>query len=164
MAKKNKSKSGGIPPWLLILGGLGVAGYFWLRSQLRFITFGGAGVPFSQINGGNINLGITVPVVNASALSANITGFAGYIVAPGGALLGTVFLKEPVHVARYQQSNLNFTAVIRLTDLAFEAGGIVLGGNIPTTLPEIQKMLKGYTLKGQLRVYGLPLPIETPLV
>lgn len=163
-SKKGKKSSSFLPGWLIALGIVAGSGWWYLRSQLRFITFGSSSIPFQQISGDRINLGITLPVINASSLAATITGFTGYITSPSGAPLATVFLVQPVRLERFQENILQFKASIRLIDLGLEAGGLVLGGNLPTTLPEILKYLKGYTIKGQLRVYGLPLPIETPLV
>lgn len=161
MAKKSRKSK---VSWLLVLGGIGVAGYFWMRSQMRLISFGGISIPFQQLKSGKINLGLRLPILNASALAARVTGFTGFIESPSGAVVGTVFLAEPAVVQRYQQNELKFNAQIGLTDLATEIGSLLIGGQLPTNWGSIMPYLKGYKLVGQLRVYGLPLPIEMPLI
>lgn len=159
-----KSKKSNTTKILAVLAVLGVGAYLWLRSQLRFISFSSLSIPFQQFKDGRINLGLSLPIINASALAANVTGFSGFIVTPSGATIATVFLAEPAHVARFQQSNLRFTASIRLSDLLTEAGGMVVGGSLPSNWGQALAYLKNYKLRGQLRVYGLPLPIEIPLI
>ena len=162
MAKKTRKSKVTI---LLVLVGAATAGYFWLRSQMRLISFGSISIPFQQLQGGKINLGLRLPITNASALAARVTGFTGFIVSPSGSQIGTVFLAEPAVVARYAQNELKFNASLRITDILTEVGGAVLGGGgIPDTVPEVLAYLKNYKLIGQLRVYGLPLPIEMPLI
>ncbi len=163
MAKKRKKSKSKVPV-LLVLGGISVAGYFWLSAQIKLISFGGISIPFQQLKDGKINLGLRLPILNASALAANITGFTGFIVSPSGATIGSVFLAEPATVQRYQQNELKFNAQIRITDLATEIGSLLIGGQLPTNWGSIMPYLKGYKLIGQLRVYGLPLPIEMPLI
>lgn len=163
MAKKGRKSKSNVKLFLA-LGGIAVAGYFWLRSQIRLISFGGVSIPFQQLKDGKINLGLRLPILNASALSARVTGFTGFIVAPSGSTVGSVFLAEPATVAAFQQNELKFNASIRLSDIATEAGGMVLGGSLPASWGNAIEYLKGYKLIGQLRVFGLPLPVETPLL
>lgn len=163
MAKKSKSRKSKTS-LLLIVGGIAVAGYFWLRSQMRLISFGGLSIPFQQIQGGNLNLKLRLPIVNASALAARVTGFTGFIVAPSGATVGSVFLAQPAVVQRYVKSELQFVAQVQLSAVLLEAGGLFAGGNLPGSWGEALQYLKGYKLVGQLRVYGLPLPLEMPLI
>lgn len=162
---KSKSRKSNLSIWLL-LGGVGVAGYYWLRSQMNLISFGSISIPFQQIQGSKLNLGLRLPILNASALSARVTGFTGFIVSPTGSQVGTVFLAAPAVVNRYAQAELKFNASISLTALLTEIGGGILtgSGNLPTSAAEALAYLKTYKLVGQLRVYGLPLPLEMPLI
>ena len=152
MAKSRKSKT----PWLLIIAGAMVVGYWWLKQQIDLIQVGSISIPFQKLDGTTLVLGLKLPIVNASAIAVNVTGFAGYILTPSGAVLSTVFLNRPAHVARYAQTELEFTSNIRATDLATEIFSIIASG---------QKLdFKGYRIKGQLRIYGIPLPIESNLL
>lgn len=164
MAKKSRRSSSF--PWktVLVLGGIGAAVYYWLQGQLKLISFGGVSIPFQQFKDGKINLGLRLPILNASALTARVTGFTGFLRSPSGAHIGTVFLSAPATVARYQQSELGFTASIRPTDLLSEAGGLVIGGQLPDNWGDLKQYLQNYRLVGQLRIFGLPLPIEMPLI
>lgn len=161
MAKTRKSKIS----LLLVAGGIVAAGYFWLRSQLKLISFGSISIPFQQFKDGKINLGLRLPILNASAITARVTGFTGFLLSPSGAQIGVVFLTAPATVARYQQSELKFMASIRPGDLLTEAGGLILGGGqLPTNWGDAKEYLHNYRLIGQLRIFGLPLPIEMPLL
>lgn len=160
MATSRKSKVS----IFLVLGGIGALVYFWLRSQLNLISFGGLSIPFQQLKDGRINLGLRLPIINASALGARVTGFTGFIKSPSGATVGTVFLAAPVSIPAYQQSELLFKSSIALSDIVSEAGGLILGGQLPNNWGEVTQYLKQYRLIGQLRVFGLPLPIEMPLL
>lgn len=156
-----KSKKLGL---FLVLGGIGVGIYYWLRSQVNLISFGGLSIPFQQLKEGRINLGLRLPIINASALGARVTGFTGFIKSPSGATVGTVFLAAPVSIPAYQQSELLFKSSIPISDIVSEAGGLILGGKLPGNWGEVTQYLKQYRLIGQLRVFGLPLPIEMPLL
>lgn len=151
MAKSRKSKT----IWIVILGGL-VLGYFWLRQQLNLIQFGTVSIPFQKLEGTTVRLTIALPVINASALAANITGFTGFILNPSGSVISTVFLSKPVTVNRYQEATLEFTTNIGAGGLAMELYNILISGKQPDW--------KGYKIKGQLRVYGFPVPVESSLV
>lgn len=153
MAKERKSKST-ITPWL-ILGGFLIAGYYWVKQQLGLIEFGNASIPFQKLEGASIKLGITIPIINASSLAARVTGFTGVIKSPDGGVIGTVFLERPTVVNRYEQADMRFISIIRLTDIAAEIFDIMKGGGQPNW--------KGYRIKGQVRVYGFPIPLETTL-
>ena len=155
MARKRKSGSGNMTTWL-ILGGIIIAGYFWLRQQLDLIQVGGISVPFQKLEGTRVHLTIRISIINASSLAAKITGFTGFILSPEGSVLSTVFLTRPANIPRYQQADLDFTSYIGATAIATELYNILSSGQQPNW--------KGYRLKGQLRVYGLPVPIETTLV
>ena len=159
-----KRKSGSNVKLLLVLGGVAAAGYFWLRSQVKLISFGSVSVPFQQLKGGRINLGLRLPIINASAIGARVTGFTGFIVAPSGATIGTVFLKNPVKVAPYAQSTLEFAASIGITDVLSEAGSGLFSDTLPTSWSQILPYIKKFKLVGQVRIYGVPVPIEMPLV
>src|SRR5690606_18285129 len=97
-----------------------------------------------------------LPITNASAIAVNITGFTGFILTPSGAVLSTVFLSRPSPLPRFAQTELDFTSYIRGTDLATELLSILSSGEKPD--------FKGYKIKGQLRIYGIPLLIETPIL
>lgn len=154
MAKKKRKSESNLMPWL-VLGGILVAGYYWIKQQLGLIEFGNASIPFQKLEGSSIKLGIVIPVINASSLAARITGFTGVLKSPEGKVIGTVFMERPTVVNRYEQAELRFIAMIRLTDIAAEVFGILNdGGNVDW---------KGYLIKGQVRVYGLPVPLETSL-
>jgi len=159
MARKNNTWK-----WILGLGGFGAVGYFWLKSQANLIQFGSVSVPYQAIKSGNLILGLRLPIINASSLGARITGFTGYILTPAGSVIGTVFMPTVGTVSPYQQAELKFTATLKITDIITEAGTQIIGGTLPTTWNEIQKYLKGYRLKGQVRVFGIPIPIEMPLL
>lgn len=156
MSKKGSKNSNSTAFW--IIGGLALlgVGYLWLRQQLGLIQVGAPSIPFQKLDGATIRLGIKLPIVNASALSARITGFSGFILTPEGRVLSTVFLAKPATINRYEEAELEFVSLLRLTDLATEIFGIVTGGGAVNW--------KGYKIKGQLRVYGLPVPIETAIV
>ena len=159
-----KRKSGSNVKLIIGLGAVAAAGYLWLRSQVKLISFGSVSVPFQQLKSGRLNLGLRLPIINASAIGARVTGFVGFIVAPSGATIGTVFLKNPVKVAPYAQSNLEFMASIGLTDILSEAGSGVFSDTLPTSLGAVLPYLKKFKLVGQVRIYGIPVPIEMPLV
>lgn len=141
--------------WWFILGGVGL-GAVWLRQQATLIQFGNISIPFQQLKNGQINLRMVLPIVNASSLAARVTGFTGYIVSPTGNLISTVFQTAPATVPRYSQAELNFTTSIRLTDLPSEVAAVILSGGAWS--------IKQYRLKGQVRVYGIPIPIDVPLL
>lgn len=155
MAKKRKSTSGINWTPIVFIGGLLVAGYFWIKQQLGLIEFGNASVPFQKLDGSTIKLGIIIPIINASSLAARVTGFTGVIKAPDGGVLGTVFLSEPTVVNRYAQADMKFMASIRLTDIAAELLDILKANG--------KVNWKGYQIKGQVRIYGFPVPLESPL-
>lgn len=165
MAKKKRKSRSNVKP-ILILGAVAAGAYFWLRSQAGLVTFGGINIPFQQIKGGSLNLGLTLPVINASAIAIRVSGFAGYIVAPSGATIGTVFLKTPVTVQAFAQSTLAFQASIGLSDIAMEAGSGAFGGTLPTSWDALLPYLKQFRIKGQVRVtrFGIPIPLEMPLI
>jgi hypothetical protein len=155
MSKKQRKSAKNYTGWLLFLAVLAGAGYLWIKQQLGLIEFGNASIPFQKLEGGAIKLGIVIPIINASSLAANVTGFAGVIKSPDGGVIGTVFLAEPASVRRYEQADLKFTAMIKLTDIAAEAFDILKNdGKVDW---------KGYIVKGQVRVYGFPIPLEVPL-
>lgn len=141
--------------WWFILGGVGL-GAVWLRQQAALIQFGNISIPFQQLKNGQINLRMVLPIINASSLAARVTGFTGYIVSPTGNLISTVFQTAPATVPRYAQAELNFTTSIRLTDLPSEVAAVILSGGAWS--------IKQYRLKGQVRVYGIPIPIDVPLL
>lgn len=153
MGKKKDSDS--TIAWLgfaaLLLG----LGYIWLKQQLGLIDFGNPSVPFQKLEGSSIKLGITIPIINSSSLAARVTGFTGVIKAPDGGVIGRVFLNQPVSINRYDQAELKFTAMIRLTDILSEVADILQGGG--------KVNWKGYVVKGQVRIYGFPIPLETAL-
>lgn len=154
MAKNRKSDN---TPW--IIAGIVAAaalGYFWLKQQLDLIQVGGITSPFQQLDGTRIRLTIRLTIVNASAISARITGFTGFILSPTGTVISTVFLNRPASIPSFAQSDLDFTSYIGAADLAGELYKIISSGQKPDW--------KGYKLKGQLRVFGFPVPIETALV
>jgi hypothetical protein len=160
MAKKSSKV-----PVIIVVGSIAAVGYFWLKSQMRLISFGAMSIPFQQLKGSQLNLGLRLPILNASALAARVTGFTGFILSPSGAQVGTVFLAEPAVVQRYAQNELKFNASISLTALLSEIGGGVLaGGKLPSKPSEILAYLQNYKIVGQLRVYGLPMPLEMPLI
>ena len=154
MAKKRKSNN--TTTWLLIIGGVLVVGYIWLRQQLDLIQIGSVSIPFQKLEGTSVRLGIRLPITNASALAAKVTGFTGFILTPTGSVLSTVFLDKPAVVNRFAQAELEFTSMLRATDVALELFNILQSGQMPDW--------KGYRIKGQLRVYGFPLPIESSIV
>lgn len=141
--------------WLFVLGG-GVGLALWLRQQAALIQFGNVSIPFQQLKGGQINLRLTLPIINASSLAARVTGFTGFIVSPSGNLISAVFQTAPATVPRYSQTELNFSTSIRLTDLPAEIASVILSGG--------SWSIKQYRLKGQVRVYGIPVPIDIPLL
>lgn len=154
MAKKGKSETKW--GWIIGLTIFGIGGYFWLKQQFDLIQVGGISVPFQKLEGTRIHLTIRVSIVNASALAARITGFTGFLLAPDNSVISTVFLTRPASIPRYQQADLDFTSYIGATAIATELYKVLSSGQQPDW--------KGYKLKGQLRVYGLPVPIETTLV
>ena len=159
MAKKNNNWK-----WVLGIGaGFGI-GYLWLRKQADLIQFGSVSVPYQAIKSGNLILGLRLPIINASSLGARITGFTGYILTPSGSVIGTVFMPTTGTVAPYQQATLGFDATLKIADIITEAGTQIVTGSFPTNWSDIQKYLKGFRLKGQVRVFGIPIPIEMPLI
>jgi hypothetical protein len=150
--------------WALGLGAAGFALYQWAKSQTSLIQFGSVSVPYQAIKSGSLVLGLRLPVINASAIGARVTGFTGFILTPSGSVIGSVFMDKAASIQPNQKSELAFTAYLKLSDLAFEAGTQALGSGFPTTWPEIQKYLKGFRLKGQVRIFGFPIPIEMPLI
>lgn len=153
MSKTRKSNT---TTWIIVIGAALALGYWWLKNQLQYIQIGSASIPFQKLDGTNIQLGIKLPITNASALAANVTGFAGVLLTPSGSVLSTVFMTRPVVVNRYQNAELDFTSTIRGSDLAVELFNILKTGKKPD--------FKGYRIKGQLRIYGIPLPIDEPLL
>jgi len=151
MAKKRKSKQVKI---LLIIGGVLAVGYFWVKHQIQFLQFGNASVPFQQIKSGVLNLGITLPIINASSIGISMSRFIGYIKSPEGAILGTVALEQKVDVPKGSEGEARFLAHIRLTDLVGEVVSIITSGNFN---------YKGYVVEGQAWVYGVPVPIKTSI-
>lgn len=150
---KNSSTNWG---WIIGIGVVLAGGYYWLRQQLDLIQLGGISVPFQKLDGTRVQLTFRVSIVNASALSANITGFTGFLLSPDGSVISTVFQQRPVRVARYAQADIDFTSYIGAVSIATELYKVLSAGGKPDW--------KGYKLKGQLRVYGLPVPVETTLV
>lgn len=152
MAKKRKSKIG----LILAIGGLLTAGYFWVKHQLKFLQFGSASVPFQQIKSGALNLGINLPIINASSIGISMSRFTGYIKSPSGGILGTVALKRPVQVPKGTEGVAEFMAHVRLSDLAGEVYNILSGGG--------NVNWKGYTVEGQAWVFGIPVPVKTSIL
>lgn len=155
MGKQVKKSSNTLTIVLVIAALLGV-GYMWLRSQLGLIQIAGVGVPFQKLDGTNLVLKISVDIINPSAIAARITGFTGYIISPSGNLVSTVFLSQPGTIQRYEQSKLEFTSIVKPTSLLAEVWSVVQSGKMPDW--------KGYKIKGQLRIYGIPVPVETTIV
>lgn len=155
MAKSKKARKSNYTGWI-ILGGILIAGYFWLRQQLDLIQVGGISVPFQKLEGTRVQLTIRISIINASALAARITGFTGFVLAPDGSVISTVFLTRPANIPRFQQADLDFTTYIGAASVATQLFQVLQSGKQPDW--------KGYRLKGQLRVYGLPVPIETTFV
>lgn len=152
MAKKRKSNT---TTWLII-GGILVAGFLWLKHQLSLIAVGSPSIPFQKLDGTTVILGIRLPILNPSAIPIRITGFAGYILNPSGAVLSTVYLTKPATIPRFKQSELEFTSYIRATDALSEVYNILMkNGTVDW---------KGYKIKGQLLVYGIPVPVESPML
>lgn len=154
MARKSKKSNKTL--WWVAIGALLIGGYFWIQKQLDLIQFGTVSIPFQKLEGTTLRLTISLPVINASALAANITGFTGFILNPSGSVISTVFLTKPVVVNRYQQAVLEFTTDIGAGGLAMELLNVLQTGKQPDW--------KGYKIKGQLRVYGFPVPVESALV
>lgn len=155
MAKKRKSKSN-TTTWIVVGIWLLALGYFWMRQQLGLIQVAGVSIPFQKLEGASVRLGIKVKIINASALAARITGFTGFILSPSGSVISTVFMERPAVVNRFQEAQLDFGSVISGASVAAELWNVLQTGQMPDW--------KGYRIKGQLRVYGFPLPIETTLV
>ena len=151
MAKKRNYTN-----WILAGIAAGGAIYFWLRQQAELIQFGNISIPFQQFKNGQINLELALPIINASSLAAKITGFSGFIVSPAGNTISSVFLKAPASVPRYEQSELRFKSSIRPTDALTELFSIIQSGG--------KLNLKGYRLRGQVRVYGVPIIIDMPII
>lgn len=156
MAKKRKGSSG--INWTWVIGGLALlgAGYYWLKQQLALIQLAGITIPFQKLEGTQIRLTIRVSIVNASSISANVTGFTGYLLNPDGSVISTVFLIKPVQIPKYGQADLDFASIIGAGAIVSELYQILSSGQQPDW--------KGYKLKGTLRVYGFPIPVETALV
>lgn len=152
MAKKRKSNT---TTWLIIAGVV-IAGFLWLKHQLSLIQIGSVSIPFQKLDGTTVVLGIRVPIINPSAIAARVTGFAGVILSPQGSVLSTVYLTRPAVIPRFQQTELDFTGYVRATDALSEIYGILTkGGKVDW---------KGYKIKGQLLVYGIPIPVESQIV
>lgn len=152
MAKKRKSST---TTWLIIAGVI-VAALWWVKQQINLIQVGSVSVPFQKLDGTTVILGIKLPIINPGAIPIRVTGFAGYILSPTGAVLSTVYLTRPATIPRFQQTELDFTSYIRATDALSELYNIVMqGGKVDW---------KGYRIKGQLIVYGIPVPVESNIL
>lgn len=153
MAKKRKSNSS--TTWLIIAGVI-VAALWWVKQQINLIQVGSVSIPFQKLDGTTVVLSIKLPIINPGAIAVRITGFAGYILSPDGAVLSTVYLTRPATIPRFQQTELDFTSYIRATDALTELYNILSkGGNVNW---------KGYKIKGQLLVYGIPVPVESNIL
>lgn len=151
MAKKRKSNTS----WLIIAGVV-IAGFLWLKHQLGLIQIGSPSIPFQKLDGTTVILGIKLPIINPGAIAVRVTGFAGYILNPDGAVLSTVYLTRPASIPRFQQTELEFTSYIRATDALTEIYNILMkNGKVDW---------KGYKIKGQLLVYGIPVPVESQIL
>lgn len=152
MAKKRKSNT---TTWLIIAGVV-IAAFWWVKHQLSLIQIGSPSIPFQKLDGTTVILGIKLPIINPSAIAARVTGFAGYILNADGVVISTVYLTRPANIPRFQQTELDFTSYIRATDALTEIYGILMkGGKIDW---------KGYKIKGQLLVYGIPIPVESQII
>lgn len=152
MAKQRKSNT---TTWLIIAGVI-VAALWWVKTQIALIQVGSVSVPFQKLDGTTVVLGIKLPIINPSAIPVRVTGFAGAILSPSGAVLSTVYLSRPAAIPRFQQTELDFTSYIRATDALSELYSILTkGGGVDW---------KGYKIKGQILVYGIPIPVESAIV
>lgn len=152
MAKKRKSNTS---TWLIIAGVV-IAGFLWLKHQLGLIQIGSPSIPFQKLDGTTVILSIKLPIINPGAIAVRVTGFAGYILNPDGAVLSTVYLTQPASIPRFQQTELEFTSYIRATDALTEIYNILMkNGKVDW---------KGYKIKGQLLVYGIPVPVESQIL
>ena len=152
MARKRKSNT---TTWLIVAG-LIAAGFLWLKHQLSLIQIGSPSIPFQKLDGTTVILGIKLPIINPGAIAARVTGFAGYILNPEGTVISTVYLTRPASIPRFQQTELDFTTYIRATDALTELYGILSKGG--------KVNWKGYKIKGQLLIYGIPIPVESAIL
>lgn len=152
MSRKRKSNT---TTWLIIAGVV-VAALWWAKNQIALITVGSVSIPFQKLDGTTVVLGIKLPIINPSAIPIRITGFAGAILSPEGAVISTVYLTRPATIPRFQQTELDFTSYIRATDALSELYNILTKGGAVNW--------KGYKIKGQMLVYGVPVPVESAIL
>jgi len=156
MAKKKKGSQ------VLILVGLLALGAFWLFSQTKRISVGGAATRIHKITGSGIELRVLMQVINESSLDLDVYGFLGQIFFQKTAI-GLVQQLEPVKLAAYATGSLEYKADISFASLL--SLGVDIYGILAGDMSNWKKVpLQDFTIKGTLRAEGFDIPINQPLL
>ena len=149
---------------LLFIGlGAGLL-YFLSQRTLALIGYGSPSLRIHKVTFSEIEMRITLPIINQSDVPAPVSNFLGNLLY-NGTSLGTLTLVDPVTLPGFGQTNIEFRLVSGLFGSAYEILNILTNGN-PLNFKNIDYKNVNwnvFTIKGTLKVEKFPVPVNTTL-
>lgn len=149
----------------LIIGGI-VGLFYWLSKRtMDKISIGSPSMRVHKVSVSGIEFRILLPIINESDVPVDITGFIGQVFYNAGSL-GVVNLVSPVSLPSFGQQTIEFSMKSGYLGTALELLNILTNGN-PLDLGSINYKNVNwslFTIKGTLKVEGLPLDIQAQLM
>lgn len=150
---------------VLILGGLGALLYYLSTRTAALISFGSPSMRIHKVTLSEIEMRVTLPVINQSDVPAPVSAFLGNIFYKNSNL-GTLTLVNPVQLPGFGQTTLEFRLVSGVLGTAYEIVNILTNGN-PLNWQSINYNnvnWADFTIKGTLKVGQIPVPVNTKLL
>lgn len=150
---------------LLIFGGIAALLYYISTRTAALISFGSPSMRIHKVTLTELEIRVNLPVINQSDVPAPVTAFLGNIFYQNSNL-GTLTLVNPVQLPGFGQTTLEFRLVSGLFGTAYELLNILTKGN-PLNWQAIDYKnvdWSQFTVKGTLKVKGIPVPVNTKLL
>ena len=150
----------------LLFFGLAIGVIYWISQRtIALISFGSPSMRIHKVTLSEIEMRVTLPIMNQSDIPAPVSGFLGDLLY-NGASLGVLTLVSPVTLPGFGQTTLEFRLVSGLLGSAYEIVNILTNGN-PLNWKEINYNnvdWSKFTIKGTLKVGSLPVTVNTKLL
>ena len=150
---------------LIFVALIGGALYWLSQRTLALISFGTPSLRIHKVTLSNIEIRVTLPVINQSDVPAPVNAFLGDLLY-NGASLGSLSLVNPITLDGFGQTNLEFKLVSGLFGTAYEIVNILTNGH-PLDFQSIDYKnvdWSKFTFKGTLKVGKIPVPVNTKLL
>ncbi len=139
---------------------------YWLSTRTAaLISFGSPSMRIHKVTLSEIEMRVTLPVINQSDVPAPVSAFLGNIFYKNSNL-GTLTLVNPVQLPGFGQTTLEFRLVSGVLGTAYEIVNILTNGN-PLNWQSINYNnvnWADFTIRGTLKVGQFPVPVNTKLL